>query len=32
VFSARKTHFRISFAAKNDTILRGIEILKRIAE
>lgn len=32
VFSARKSHFRISFAAKNETILKGIEILKRIAK
>lgn len=31
VFSARKTHFRISFAASGDTIRRGLEILHRIA-
>ena len=31
VFSRRDTHFRISFAAKDETLQRGIEILKRIA-
>lgn len=30
VFSEKKTHFRISFAAQDSTIQRGIEILKRI--
>jgi len=31
VFSAAKTHFRISFAATNDTLRQGLEILHRIA-
>jgi aspartate aminotransferase/aminotransferase len=31
VFSARKTHFRISFAASDDTLRRGLEILQRLA-
>ncbi|MBI4556845.1 MAG: aminotransferase class I/II-fold pyridoxal phosphate-dependent enzyme [Candidatus Hydrogenedentes bacterium] len=31
VFSERKTHFRISFAASDDTICRGIEALNRLA-
>ena len=30
VFSARDTHFRLSFAAPPETIHRGIEILKRL--
>lgn len=30
VFSERKTHFRISFAAKNETIQRGIEIISEL--
>ena len=30
VFSDKKTHFRISFAATNDTIQRGLEILHRL--
>jgi len=30
VFSKRKTHLRISFAASEETLLRGIEILNRI--
>ncbi len=32
VFSERDSHFRISFAAANDTILRGVEVLNRLAE
>ncbi len=32
VFSEKKTHFRISYAASNETIDRGIEILKRLRE
>jgi len=32
VFSERKTHFRISYAAADETIDRGIEILRRLAE
>ncbi|RMG00372.1 MAG: aminotransferase class I/II-fold pyridoxal phosphate-dependent enzyme [Planctomycetota bacterium] len=32
VFSKRDTHFRISFAAADDTIARGIEILRKLAE
>ncbi|MCA9450015.1 MAG: aminotransferase class I/II-fold pyridoxal phosphate-dependent enzyme, partial [Candidatus Omnitrophica bacterium] len=30
VFSEKKTHFRISFAAEEATLKRGIEILKRL--
>ncbi len=30
VFSERRTHFRISFAATDDTLRRGVEILKRM--
>jgi aspartate aminotransferase len=32
VFSEKNTHFRISFAAKNETLQKGIEILNRIAD
>ncbi|MGC9327509.1 MAG: pyridoxal phosphate-dependent aminotransferase [Candidatus Hinthialibacter sp.] len=32
VFSERKTHFRISYAAENSTIERGVEILQRLAK
>lgn len=32
VFSQRNTHFRISFAADDQTIDRGIEILNRLAD
>ncbi|HNY86775.1 MAG TPA: aminotransferase class I/II-fold pyridoxal phosphate-dependent enzyme [Candidatus Hydrogenedentes bacterium] len=31
VFSEKKTHFRISFANKDETLKRGIEVLRRIA-
>lgn len=31
VFSAKDTHFRISYAASDETLQRGIEILNRIA-
>jgi len=31
VFSERKTHFRISFAAPDDVLERGVEALKRLA-
>jgi aspartate/methionine/tyrosine aminotransferase len=31
VFSKRNTHFRISFAASDDMLMKGIEILNRIA-
>jgi aspartate aminotransferase/aminotransferase len=31
VFSERDTHFRISFAAKDETLLKGIEVLNRLA-
>lgn len=31
VFSQHDTHFRISFAAEDDTLLRGAEILRKIA-
>jgi aspartate/methionine/tyrosine aminotransferase len=30
-FSRRDSHFRVSFAAKDETLLRGIEILNRLA-
>lgn len=32
VFSAEDTHFRISYAATKETILKGAEILRRVAE
>lgn len=32
VFSPADTHFRISFAAENSTLERGVEILRRIAK
>ncbi len=32
VFSEHDTHFRISFAASDDTILRGVEILNNLVE
>ena len=32
VFSERDSHFRISYAAYNDTIRKGIDILCRLAE
>jgi aspartate aminotransferase/aminotransferase len=31
VFSARDTHFRISYAATQETLERGVEVLKRLA-
>ncbi len=31
VFSKRKSHVRISFAASEETLLRGIEVLNRIS-
>lgn len=31
VFSERDTHFRLSFAAEDATLLRGVEVLRRIA-
>lgn len=31
VFSERDTHFRLSFAAPDDTLLRGVELLNRLA-
>lgn len=31
VFSEKNSHFRISFAASNETIIRGIEILNKMA-
>jgi aspartate aminotransferase/aminotransferase len=31
IFSSRDTHFRISYAASDQTIERGLEVLKRIA-
>jgi len=31
VFSERNTHFRISFAAPNETLEKGIEVLNRLA-
>ncbi len=32
VFSARNTHFRISFAAPDETLKRGVDVLNRIAD
>jgi aspartate aminotransferase/aminotransferase len=32
VFSRRDTHFRLSYAASDETLKRGIEILNRIAK
>jgi aspartate aminotransferase len=32
VFSSQDTHFRISYAAENSTLERGVEVLKRIAK
>lgn len=32
VFSQQDTHFRLSFAAENSTLERGVEVLKRIAK
>ncbi len=32
VFSEKKTHFRISYAADDEVILKGVEILNRLAE
>lgn len=31
IFSSRDTHFRISYAAPNETIQRGIEILRKLS-
>jgi aspartate aminotransferase len=31
IFSRRDTHFRISYAATDETIVRGIEVLQRLA-
>ena len=31
VFSQRDTHFRVSYAAPNDTIKRGCELLRSMA-
>jgi aspartate aminotransferase/aminotransferase len=31
VFSARDTHFRISYAASEETLLRGAEVLRKLA-
>lgn len=32
VFSERNTHFRISFATKNEVLERGVEILRKLSE
>ncbi len=32
IFSGRDTHFRISYAASDETLKRGIEILRRLAK
>ncbi len=32
IFSARDTHFRISYAASDETLKRGIEVLRRLAK
>jgi aspartate aminotransferase/aminotransferase len=31
IFSQRDTHFRIAYAAPDDTIRRGIEVLRKLA-
>ena len=31
VFSRRDTHFRVSYAASDETLARGVEVLKRLA-
>ena len=31
IFSSRDSHFRISFAASDETLQRGVEVLKRLA-
>ncbi|MFM8274521.1 MAG: aspartate aminotransferase, partial [Gemmata sp.] len=31
VFSGRDTHFRLSYAASDETLHRGIEVLRRLA-
>ena len=31
IFSQRDTHFRISFAASDETLQRGIELLRELA-
>ena len=32
VFSEQDTHFRISYAAEERTLQRGVEVLKRLAQ
>jgi len=32
VFSSEDTHFRLSYAAKDETLLRGAEVLRKIAK
>lgn len=32
VFSSEDTHFRLSYAAKDETLLRGAEVLRKIAQ
>jgi aspartate aminotransferase/aminotransferase len=32
IFSQRDTHFRISYAAANETIARGIDVLRKLAK
>ena len=32
VFSERNTHFRLCFTTKDETLLRGVEILNRLAD
>jgi aspartate aminotransferase/aminotransferase len=32
IFSRQDTHFRISYAASDETLRRGIEILRRLAQ
>ena len=31
-FSSRDTHFRISYAATDETLRRGVDVLRRLAE
>ena len=32
VFSPQDTHFRVSFAAEDETLRRGAEILRKVAK
>jgi aspartate aminotransferase/aminotransferase len=32
VFSAQDTHFRISYAASDETLVRGVDVLRRLSK